>query len=415
MNGIFAVDKPSGVSSSHVVLQLQQIFTHSGVFAKDLADFKNKVNQELASGTRWLASKIANRVNKTKIKVGHGGTLDPLALGILVIGVGSGTKKLQYYLSECVKTYEARALLGQSTTTGDSEGEVVVETEAEFVTLEDLKKGAFKFVGKSKQTPPVFSALKVDGMPLYEYAKKGIPLPRPIKPRVIEVHLFTIHDDFEHSTKFRPRPLLDMTMDVFNNQTLNDHDVYFAEEFLSNPNYTAEEKSTKFTPKLLDPSLSLPETLPCFHLTASVGSGTYIRSLINDLGRAVCSSAHMVELIRTRQSDWVLGRNVFALSDFTSRDERVWGPVLKSVFEKGPSIDIDSEFNRVEQVVLPMISKHEAKQIGEEERDDKVEFKETDHSVQEKRQSKKENFTSSYGKEHDAKRQKTELQETSKG
>lgn len=398
MNGIFAVDKPSGITSSKVVLELQSIFDKSDVFAKDIAAAKARTHEQLTSGTRWLASKIANRVRKVKVKMGHGGTLDPLALGILIIGVGEGTKKLQYYLGECYKTYESRALLGQSTTTGDSEGELVACNEFSHVTFDDLKKAAFKFVGKSKQTPPVYSALKVNGKPLYEYAREGIPVPTPIKPRDVEVTQFEIHD-FGESTKYHPLKPLTMVKEVFNNPTLNDHEFFYSEEFLANPDFSEEDKSTKVESKLLDPETPLPEHLPCVHLTAKVGSGTYIRSLISDLGRSVGTSAHMVELIRTKQSDWELGKNVFSFSDFTNRDERIWGPVLKSVLETGPSVDLASEFKKVEDLVLPLIEKSKN---GESEPE---EGKTEEMAKDENEEKALENGESD---DHDAKRQKTD-------
>lgn len=404
MNGIFAIEKPSGVSSSLVVLQLLRLFDVSDVFAKDLAEAKQKVHEQLTAGTKWLASKIANRVKKTKIKVGHGGTLDPLALGVMIIGVGSGTKKLLYYLGECTKTYESRALLGQSTTTGDSEGEVTTQTETAHVTLADLKKAAFKFVGKSKQTPPVYSALKVDGKPLYEYAREGIPVPRAILARDIQVYQFDIHDDFEESTKYRPLQPLTMAKSVFNNPTLDDHEIFFSEEFQANPEYTEEDKNTKIEPKLLDPSLPTPEALPAVHLTATVGSGTYIRSLISDLGRAVGSSAHMVELIRTKQSDWELGKNVFSISDFTDRDERIWGPVLKGVLERGAGVDLAQEFKNIEGIVGPMLEKEKLEKADKEEA---AESNDTNNKKIEESASGEVKATEN-DEQHDQKRQKTE-------
>lgn len=361
MNGILAVEKPSGVSSSSVVLQLQQIFCNLDVFAKDLAETKQKVHEQLTQGTRWLASKIANRVKKTKIKVGHGGTLDPLASGVLIIGVGAGTKKLNYYLGECTKTYETRAVLGQSTTTGDSEGEVLTRTETDHVTLDGLKRAALKFVGKSKQTPPIYSALKVDGKPLYEYAREGIPLPKAIKARDIRVDLFEVHEDFGPDAKFQPikvEPDADGNTVygmLANNPTLNDLELFFADEFLADPQYSPEEKNTQISPKLLDASAPPQADLPVFHATAAVGSGTYIRSLISDLGRAVGSSAFMVELVRVKQSDWELGKNVFKLSDF-ERDSRIWGPVLKRVFDVGAGIDLAAEFDAVSSKIEPLLA-----------------------------------------------------------
>lgn len=390
MEGILAVNKPSGVSSSSVVLKLQSIFDNSDVFAKDLAEAKLRVHDQLTKGTRWLASKIANRVKKTKIKVGHGGTLDPLASGVLIIGVGAGTKKLNYYLGECTKTYETRAVLGQSTTTGDSEGEVLTRTQTDHVTLDSLKKAAVKFVGKSKQTPPIYSALKVNGKPLYEYAREGIPLPKAIKARDIQVNLVTVHDDFGPLDKFGPikvepdeegKTVYSM---LANNPTLNDLELFFSEEYLADPETSDEDKNTHIEPKLLDPSAPQQENLPVFHATAEVGSGTYIRSLISDLGRAVGSSAFMVELIRTKQSDWELGKNVLELSDF-ERDQRIWGPVLKRVFDVGSSIDLALEFEAVSEKLGPLLAAEKEKlaAIEDETKTEKAEEAEQAEEVAE--------------------------------
>lgn len=392
MNGIFAVEKPSGVSSSKVVLQLQALFDSSDVFAKDLAEAKEKVHDQLTKGTRWLASKIANRVKKTKIKVGHGGTLDPLASGVLIIGVGTGTKKLSYYLGECTKTYETRAVLGQSTTTGDSEGEVLTRTATEHVTLEGLRRAAVKFVGKSKQTPPIFSALKLNGKPLYEYAREGLPLPQSIKARDVQVNLIEIHDDFGPDKRFGPLEVQKdsegKTIDsmLANNPTLNDLELFYSEEFLTNPDFPESEKNTRIQPQLLDASATQAD-LPVFHATAEVGSGTYIRSLISDLGRAVGLSAFMVELIRVKQSDWELGKNVFSLSDF-ERDSRIWGPALRRVFDQGSSVDLAKEFRVLDEKIGALLEREkESTENGIEEKgseDNKSEEKGNNESIEEK-------------------------------
>ncbi|KAF5212812.1 TruB pseudouridylate synthase (N terminal domain) family protein [Clavispora lusitaniae] len=399
MNGIFAVEKPKGVTSSKVVLQLQSIFDTSDVFARDLAESKQKVHEQLTKGTKWSASKIANRVKKTKIKVGHGGTLDPLASGVLIIGVGTGTKKLSYYLGECTKTYETRAVLGQSTTTGDSEGEVLTRTEVDHVTLDDLKKAARKFVGKSKQTPPIYSALKVDGKPLYEYAREGIPLPKAIKARDVTVESFTVHDDFGPHPDFGPIKVVPdaegNTVEAMlaNNPTLNDHEIYFSDEFMADPNVSDEEKNTHIKPRLVDPNIPQPDSLPVFHATATVGSGTYIRSLISDLGRAVGSSAFMVELVRSKQSDWELGKNVFKVTDFTERDSRIWGPVLKRVLDNGPEILVDEEFEKVSQTLGPLLAeekKRAAEELKQENQDGKKDEAEVKHGNEEEEKEKTE-------------------------
>ena len=112
------------------------------------------------------------RILKTK-KIGHAGTLDPMATGVLVIGVGRATKLLQKITAQ-TKVYRATLTLGFSTTTYDLEGETVEKKDyqndvSEAMVLETLHS----FLGDSKQIPPIYSAIKKDGKPLYEYAREG--------------------------------------------------------------------------------------------------------------------------------------------------------------------------------------------------------------------------------------------------
>lgn len=145
MNGVFAVYKPSGISSAKCIGELQEIFTKSKTFALDLKAMKDKVLYDLSRDKKWK-NRAQKKADSTKIKIGHGGTLDPMASGVLVVGVGLGTKKLQYYLSECQKTYETKALLGISTTTGDAEGEIITKTNVDHITPELVKQTVKKFV-----------------------------------------------------------------------------------------------------------------------------------------------------------------------------------------------------------------------------------------------------------------------------
>ncbi|KAK6458778.1 pseudouridine synthase [Scheffersomyces xylosifermentans] len=364
MNGVFAVYKPSGKSSSQFIGDLQEIFTNSGVFEEDLKKAKNKAYEDLKTNARWSQQKIQKRVRDLKVKIGHGGTLDPLASGILVVGVGLGTKKLQYYLSECNKTYETKALLGISTTTGDSEGEILTHNPVSHITKEMIKETAPKFIGNLKQTPPIFSALKVNGKPLYEYAREGIPLPKAIKIRDIKVFDIKVHEEDSLSVDHAFEKLQSELGEdgkpkengLANNPTLNDSPLYFSTEYLTK----AEAEGLPTTvekPKILTEESELPDKLPLLHFTADVSSGTYIRSLISDFGRALQSSAYMVELIRVRQSEWELGKNVFKIEDFKERDERIWGPVLKRVLDNGGETNVAEVFKEVEEKVLPVIEK----------------------------------------------------------
>ena len=121
------------------------------------------------------------------VKIGHGGTLDPLATGMLVVALGSATKFLEYLLS-ANKTYSVTAKLGQVTTTLDSEGEVLSESEIPALDIPKVQTAFEQFTGLIEQVPPMYSALKFQGKPLYHYARKGQEIARP--PR--QVHIYDL-------------------------------------------------------------------------------------------------------------------------------------------------------------------------------------------------------------------------------
>ena len=131
-------------------------------------------------------------VSKTKKilnvkKAGHTGTLDPLATGVLPVLLGNYTK-LSKYLIEHDKTYIAKIKLGERRVTGDQEGEVIETKQVnnENLLIDNVKNVLKSFLGKQMQTPPIYSAIKVDGKKLYEYARQGIDV--KIEPREIEVY-----------------------------------------------------------------------------------------------------------------------------------------------------------------------------------------------------------------------------------
>lgn len=151
VNGILLLDKPTGYSSNQVLQRVKWLFQ-----AK---------------------------------KAGHGGTLDPLATGMLVIGFGKATRLLPAYL-EGGKTYEVVAKLGIKTTTGDSEGDVLTATEPPRFTRQQLEETLVQFQGEITQTPPMYSALKHKGIPLYAFARKGIAIKRhPRKVFISDIYL----------------------------------------------------------------------------------------------------------------------------------------------------------------------------------------------------------------------------------
>ncbi|HYA32135.1 MAG TPA: tRNA pseudouridine(55) synthase TruB [Thermodesulfovibrionales bacterium] len=118
-------------------------------------------------------------------KAGHAGTLDPLATGVLIICVGEGTKVARF-LSDLDKEYVAVVKLGEKTNTFDSEGEVTEKREGFSCAKEDIEKTLPGFLGAIKQVPPMFSAVKQGGTPLYKLARKGITVERT--QRAVTVH-----------------------------------------------------------------------------------------------------------------------------------------------------------------------------------------------------------------------------------
>lgn len=147
----------------------------------------------------------ADAINKIKRqhpfqKIGHGGTLDPFATGLLVILIGEATK-IARFLLDGEKEYEALAKLGQVTDTGDHTGQVIEEKPVPELSQEQWQVLANTFLGKSTQVPPKFSALKVKGKALYEYARAGEDV--EIKPREIQVNDIQILGNKSDSVQFR--------------------------------------------------------------------------------------------------------------------------------------------------------------------------------------------------------------------
>jgi tRNA pseudouridine55 synthase len=123
-------------------------------------------------------------------KAGHTGTLDPLATGLLPLCFGAGTKFSQVSL-DADKAYEASLLLGVTTTTGDAEGEVLERREVS-ATRAQIEAACARFVGVIEQVPPMYSALKHEGRPLYEYARAGITIERPA--RQVTIHSIELRE-----------------------------------------------------------------------------------------------------------------------------------------------------------------------------------------------------------------------------
>jgi tRNA pseudouridine55 synthase len=148
VNGIIVINKPKGCTSHDIVYKIKKIFNE---------------------------------------KVGHTGTLDPMAEGVLPILIGKGTLCSKYLINHD-KKYIVKLQLGIKTTTADSEGEIIEEKNVDSNLLNEEYIGTIlkSFIGKQEQIPPIYSAIKVNGKKLYEYARKGQKV--ELKPRQIEIY-----------------------------------------------------------------------------------------------------------------------------------------------------------------------------------------------------------------------------------
>lgn len=314
MNGVFAINKPSGPTSRDVVDKLKFVLSKQPAFLNTIQDRASK-NQ---------ASHRRARQRNNYIKIGHGGTLDPLADGVLVIGVGTGTRSLSDYLGKCRKTYLATAMFGVSTTTYDSEGKILEYGPTSHLTKESISEVLkSKFSGDILQTPPVYSALKMNGKPLYEYARNNEPLPKEVKPRECRIDRIEVKGDLSAEHKFS-----------IPQENASEEELNMAKQL--------KNLSGKEEPSTADGPGTSPEKFPVISIEFSVSSGTYIRSLIHDIGLELGTAAHMVALTRLSQGEWELENNVLELSEILDQDPLNWMPVLKTVLKEGPKVSIDA-------------------------------------------------------------------------
>ena len=208
MDGYLLIDKPLGWTSFDAVNRIRHMIQNSGL----------------------------NTTAKKRFPVGHAGTLDPLATGLIIIMLGDYTKKAQEF-TKLDKTYQVTARLGQTSTTGDEEGDktVVSDKKPSSTEVEEVLK---QFLGEIEQVPPAFSAIKINGKRAYKLAREG-------KTPEIKARLVKIYD-------------------------------------ISQVEYH----------------------YPDIEFSVSVSSGTYIRSLVEDLGKALATGAYTAQLRRTKIADF---------------------------------------------------------------------------------------------------------------
>ncbi|KAJ4356264.1 pseudouridine synthase pus4 [Didymosphaeria variabile] len=291
LEGVFvpAIHKPSGITSGQCLLHLQNVFSRSTLFAPLLASTRQKRIDQAS----FLPSNQKNKADDEEangrfFRMGHGGTLDPLASGILIIGIGRGTRALQNYLG-CTKTYETVVLFGKSTDTYDVDGEVVAEKTCAHMNEALVREKLAAVRGKFRQVPPLYSALKIDGVKACDYVRAGKELPRELEAREVcvdECEVLEWWNDAKHDFRW--------------------------------------------------PGESTATAAPAVKVRLTVSSGFYVRSFAYDLGTTCGSLATLDELVRTRQANFAIRDRISAeetLPAVTYADldagEDVWGPVVK--------------------------------------------------------------------------------------
>lgn len=207
---------------------------------------------------------------KNKLKVGHGGTLDPLATGVLPIAIGEATKLCGRML-DASKIYEFTIAFGSETETLDVEG-AVTETSDHRPTLEDLEACLLNFTGPIEQIPPKYSALKIDGKRAYDLARAGIDV--EMKMRGVTIHSLSVQNPNRHPE------LVSGSREVLK-QVQDDEDMESDDGVLQE-----------------------------ITLIASVSKGTYIRSLARDIARAVGTYGHVTMLRRSKAGPFTLERAI---------------------------------------------------------------------------------------------------------
>ncbi len=212
INGVLIVDKPAGITSHDVVSRCRRIL-------------------------------------KTK-RIGHTGTLDPFATGVMVILIGQATRLAQF-LDKDVKEYEAIVRFGFETDTGDKTGSPKSKVQSsKSISVEEIEKVLPEFRGEIEQTPPMYSAKKVEGKKLYELARKGVEIER--KPQKVKIYELD-------------------TLEEAKDSELKENDI---------------------------------------GLRVSCSAGTYIRVLAEDIGRKLSVGAHLAELRRTRAGKFDISKSV---------------------------------------------------------------------------------------------------------
>ncbi|WP_298238634.1 tRNA pseudouridine(55) synthase TruB [uncultured Algibacter sp.] len=239
---------------------------------KTLEDYQSGQVLLIDKPLNWTSFQVVNKLRWEikqafkikKIKVGHAGTLDPLATGLLVLCTGKMTKQIDSFQAQ-IKEYTGTFVIGSTTPSFDLETEINERFPTEHITEDLIKKTTKQFTGEIQQFPPIFSAIKKDGKRLYEFARAGEDV--EIKPRTVHISEFEII------------------------------------------------KIDTSTQSILSKVEGLSTSLINIEFRVICSKGTYIRSLANDFGKALKSGAHLSALRRTKIGSFNLDE-ALSIEDF---------------------------------------------------------------------------------------------------
>ncbi|MBR0243058.1 MAG: tRNA pseudouridine(55) synthase TruB [Bacteroidaceae bacterium] len=246
---------------------------------------------DVVNKVRWL---LCKRLHTKKLKVGHAGTLDPLATGVMIVCTGRATKRIDE-LQAHTKEYVATLRLGATTPSFDLEHPIDAYYPTEHITLQQVKDVLQQFLGPIQQIPPAYSAIKVDGKRAYDLARRDKEV--ELKPKLLVI------DEIE---------LLDAS-NLPDSPHLSSSPAAVASPFGEVPPSSATfPSSSPSIPRtgmrnkafLTSPSAPIDTTsYPSITIRIVCSKGTYIRALARDIGQALGSGAHLTALRRTRVGD----------------------------------------------------------------------------------------------------------------
>ena len=277
MNGLLIIDKPLGMTSHDVV----------------------------ARARRLLREK----------RIGHAGTLDPLATGVLALCVGHATRLSEYLLGED-KAYGGVIKLGEQTNTDDAEGEVIATREVPAISDDDLRRLERQFSGEIAQVPPQFSAIKKEGQRAYALARKGETV--ELDARTVTIHKIRL--------------------------VLSDASCVMRDASSVNPQSAIENPQSKIV-----------------NISVRCSAGTYIRSLARDIGEALGCGGHLIALRRTQAGAFTV-QDAVTLEQVEQaaqegRAEALLLPMDRAVMD-WPAVQLDDEQTRKllngQRVLLPL-------------------------------------------------------------